>query len=66
MKPSSDPIYDMDYPIEGNGEPKYCTIDYSKLTPILCKGLQEVMSETESLRAEIALLKAQIRELSRV
>ena len=66
MKPSSDPIYDAEYPVGGNGEPIYCTMDYSKLTPLLCKGLQEVMSETESLRAEIAELKRQVRELSRV
>jgi len=52
-----------DCPVTKDGEPIYYTIDYGKMTPYLCKGLQEVMSETEQLKQEIAELKAQIQSL---
>ena len=56
-------INDEDCPVSLDGKPVYYTIDYGKMTPYLCKGLQEVMSETEQLKMEIAKLKAQIQSL---
>jgi hypothetical protein len=57
-------IQNDDCPVtKESGEPVYYTIDYGKMTPYLCKGLQEVMSETEQLKREIAELKAQIQSL---
>ena len=58
-----DPNKEEDSPVTEDGEPIYYTIDYGKMTPYLCKGLQEVMSETEQLKQEIAELKAQIQSL---
>ena len=52
-----------DCPVSLDGKPVFYTIDYGKMTPYLCKGLQEVMSETEQLKQEIAELKAQIQSL---
>jgi len=57
LKPLIDADMNAENPVNANGEPIYYTIDYSKLTPLLCKGLQEVMVETEQLREEIRALK---------
>ena len=56
-------IIEEDCPVSLDGNPVFYTIDYGKMTPYLCKGLQEVMSETEQLKQEIAELKAQIQSL---
>jgi hypothetical protein len=56
-------IIEDDCPVSLDGNPVFYTIDYGKMTPYLCKGLQEVMSETEQLKQEIAELKAQIQYL---
>jgi len=59
-------IQNDDCPVtKESGEPVYYTIDYGKMTPYLCKGLQEVMSETEQLKREIAELKAQIQSMKK-
>jgi len=56
-------INENDNPVTPDGNPVYYTIDYGKMTPYLCKGLQEVMSETDTLKLEIAELKQQIQSL---
>jgi hypothetical protein len=60
LKPAEfkDPKYaDTEFPVDASGNPHYYTIDYGKITPYLCKGLQETIHEIEQLRDEIAELK---------
>ena len=42
-----------------NGNPLYQSVDQSKLVPLLTAALQEAIGEIESLKAEVAALKAQ-------
>ena len=41
------------------GQPKYQTMDYGKLTPLLVKAIQEQQVLIEQLQAEVALLKGE-------
>ena len=61
MKPDysgvQDPESSAEEPLDLSGNPLYYAIDYSRVTPILWKGLQETMQEIDSLKKENDLLK---------
>ena len=50
----------LDEPINIHGEPQYYSLDYSKMTTMLCKGLQEAMDIIEKQQVEIDGLKRKI------
>jgi len=50
----------LDEPINIHGEPQYYSLDYSKMTTMLCKGLQEAMDVIEKQQVEIDGLKRKI------
>jgi hypothetical protein len=50
----------LDEPINIHGEPQYYSLDYSKITTMLCKGLQEAMDVIEKQQFEIDGLKRKI------
>eukprot|EP00877_Chromochloris_zofingiensis_P005054 jgi/Chrzof1/1454/Cz10g08160.t1 len=53
------PNYDVENPIDSvTGKPVHLGVDYGKLTPFLCKGLQETIARVEALEADLAALKA--------
>jgi hypothetical protein len=54
---------DEDNPVDACGNPIYYTIDYGKITPYLCKGLQEVIVEHDNMKEEIIALKKELDEL---
>jgi hypothetical protein len=43
--------------IDDNGDPKYQTIDHSKLVPLLTAALQEAITEIETLKEKVAALE---------
>jgi hypothetical protein len=55
---------DSEAPTDKNGKPIYYSIDYGKITPYLCKGLQEAILEIEKMKQEIDTLKRQIESIS--
>jgi len=62
LRSNFDGTYTFDEtPVGEDGTPQYYGIDYGKITPLLCKCLQEVMSEVEELRREVNELKAAAR-----
>jgi hypothetical protein len=44
--------------VDGDGNPVYQQIDYSKLVPVLTKALQEAITEIETLKTKVAALEA--------
>jgi hypothetical protein len=50
----------LDEPINIHGEPQYYSLDYSKMTTMLCKGLQETIDVIEKQQIEIDDLKRKI------
>ena len=50
----------LDEPVNIHGEPQYYSLDYSKMTTMLCKGLQEAMEVIEKQQLEIDGLKRKI------
>ena len=50
----------FDEPVNIHGEPQYYSLDYSKMTTMLCKGLQEAMDVIEKQQVEIDGLKRKI------
>jgi len=49
--------HDHDAPVDENGNPLYYSLDYGKITPYLTKALQETMSELETTKQDLLLLK---------
>jgi uncharacterized protein YjbI with pentapeptide repeats len=47
-----------DYKQEQKDDPKYQSMDYSKLTPLLTAALQEAVAKIETLEAKVAALEA--------
>lgn len=52
--------------VDAAGNPVYQMVDYSKLTPILTKALQEQQDEILELRKEIQELRKMLQEVKRV
>ncbi|MDQ1343675.1 MAG: hypothetical protein QG650_395 [Patescibacteria group bacterium] len=48
---------------DGAGKPKYQSVDYGKLTPVLTAGIQELKGENDIQAEKIAELEAAILEL---
>jgi cytoskeletal protein CcmA (bactofilin family) len=55
----------MDDPIDIFGDPLYYSIDYSKMTALLCKGLQETMEIVETQHRDIETLKQEIADMKK-
>jgi len=49
--------------IDEDGNPKCQQVDYSKLTPLLTKGIQELMKQVQSLQCTISELEDRITDL---
>jgi hypothetical protein len=55
----------LDEPTDESGKPLYYGIDYGRLTPLLCKGLQETMQEIDSLKRERQILHEYLDAMNR-
>jgi hypothetical protein len=53
----------LDEPINIHGEPQYYSLDYSKMTTMLCKGLQEAMEVIEKQQKQIDELNRKIEAI---
>ena len=49
--------------LDAEGKPKYQMVDYSKLTPVLVKAVQEQQEVINSQHARISLLEKQVQQL---
>ncbi len=49
--------------VDEDGKPKHQQVDYSRLTPLLTKGIQELAESVQSLQSTIKELKARITDL---
>ena len=43
--------------VDKNGDPVHQGLDYGRITPLLTAALQELITEVETLKAEVAALK---------
>jgi hypothetical protein len=50
--------------VDERGNPQYQMVDYSKLTPVLTKAVQELHAVVEKQQREIDELKKLVREMS--
>jgi len=60
-----DPFSNPDFPIDYSGNPLYYTLDYSKMTPYLWKGLQEAIEMIEHQQTQIDQLIATVETLTK-
>lgn len=49
--------------VDEDGKPKHQQVDYSRLTPLLTKGIQELMERVQSLQCTISELEDRITDL---